>query len=216
MSVGKAIAEPLISHGLMKRKAARDRAFELLTYMGLAAEHFFRYPHEFSGGQRQRVGMARALALSPRLIVADEPVSALDVSIQAQIINLLEEIRDELGVTYLFISHDLGVVRHISDRIAVMYLGKIVETAQTEELFKKPLHPYTQGLLAAVPAAHPRLRKEQVLLKGDIPSPLQRITGCAFHTRCRYASDGCRKKQPPFSEVAPGHWVACYLNQGSE
>ena len=209
--MGRAVAEPLISHGLMDSRAAGDRAMELLSFMGLSSHHYYRYPHEFSGGQRQRVGIARALSLNPRLIVADEPVSALDVSIQAQIINLMEEIRDRMGITYLFISHDLGVVRHISDRVAVMYLGRIVELAETEELFEKPLHPYTEALLSAVPVIHPRLRRKRILLKGDVPSPLAKPPGCAFHTRCRYARDECRIETPGLIEAAPGHQAACHL-----
>jgi oligopeptide/dipeptide ABC transporter ATP-binding protein len=209
MCIGKAIAEPLISHSLMSRGDARERAMELLSFMGLSPHHYYRYPHEFSGGQRQRVGISRALALRPELIVADEPVSALDVSIQAQIINLMEEIREQFGMTYLFISHDLGVVRHISDRVAVMYLGRIVELADTEELFEMPMHPYTEALLSAVPVIHPRLRRERILLKGDVPSALHPPTGCAFHTRCHYVKDNCRAQQPELKEVAPGHHVAC-------
>jgi oligopeptide transport system ATP-binding protein len=209
MCIGKAIGEPLVSHGLVNRGKARERAMELLSFMGLSPHHYYRYPHEFSGGQRQRVGIARALALRPKLIVADEPVSALDVSIQAQIINLMEEIREQFDITYLFISHDLGVVRHISDRVAVMYLGKIVELAETEELFEKPIHPYTEALLSAVPVIHPRLRRKRVLLKGDVPSALHPPTGCAFHARCHYVKDNCRAQQPELKEVAPGHHVAC-------
>jgi len=211
MCVGKAIAEPLISHGLMNREEARQRALELLTFMGLTPEHFRRYPHEFSGGQRQRVGIARALALRPVLIVADEPVSALDVSIQAQIINLLEDIREEFGITYLFISHDLGVVRHISDRVAAMYLGRIVELAGTESLFQNSMHPYTEALLSAAPVSHPRLRGERILLKGDVPSPLLPLAGCVFHARCRYAENRCKTEEPDLKEVDAGHYVACHL-----
>ncbi len=211
MCIGKAISEPLISHGLMKGKEAKEHAMELLDFMGLTQHHYYRYPHEFSGGQRQRVGIARALSLRPSLIVADEPVSALDVSIQAQIINLMEEIREQLGITYLFISHDLGVVRHISDRVAAMYLGRIVELAETEELFEKPMHPYTEALLSAAPVSHPRLRKERTLVKGDVPSPLQLPGGCTFHTRCLYVRDDCKVKRPELKEATPGHHVACHL-----
>lgn len=211
MCVGRAVAEPLVSHGIMSKKEAGERAAELLEFMGLTAAHFHRYPHEFSGGQRQRVGLARALALQPELVVADEPVSALDVSIQAQIINLLEEIRDEFGITYLFISHDLGVVRHISDHVAAMYLGRIVEMAETEALFETPLHPYTEALLAAAPVAHPRLRKERILLKGDVPSPLAIPSGCPFHTRCPRARDDCRSERPALKEVETGRFVACHF-----
>ncbi|MBU2547159.1 MAG: ATP-binding cassette domain-containing protein [Proteobacteria bacterium] len=211
MAVGKAIAEPLISHGLAGKHEAFARAMELLAFMGLSEHHFHRYPHEFSGGQRQRIGIARALSLRPRLIVADEPVSALDVSIQAQIINLLEEIRAGFGMTYLFISHDLGVVRHISDRVAVMYLGRVVELAGTEALFEKPLHPYTEALLSAVPVTHPRERRKRILLKGDVPSPLGLPPGCAFHTRCHYAMAVCRNQRPEFRETEPGRLAACHL-----
>ncbi|MBW1689976.1 MAG: ABC transporter ATP-binding protein [Deltaproteobacteria bacterium] len=210
MCIGKAIAEPLISHRLMNHEKARERALELLSFMGLSAQNYYRYPHEFSGGQRQRVGIARALALKPMLIVADEPVSALDVSIQAQIINLMEEIRDEFSITYLFISHDLGVVRHISDRVAVMYLGKIVELAETEELFARPMHPYTEALISAVPVTHPRLRKERLLLEGDVPSPLNPPSGCAFYPRCPRSLERCTRDIPPLEEVSPGHFVACH------
>ncbi len=213
MCVGKAVAEPLISHGMMKGKEARERSMELLSMMGLSEDHYYRYPHEFSGGQRQRVGIARALALGPKLIVADEPVSALDVSIQAQVINLLEEIKEQFDLTYLFISHDLGVVRHISDRVAAMYLGKIVEIGRTEDLFDRPCHPYTEALLAAAPVSHPRRRRERILLKGDVPSPLAVIPGCPFHTRCRHAEAECRTKKPDLTEVAPGHDAACHLIQ---
>ena len=214
MCIGNAISEPLISHGLMGKEKARERAIELLSFMGLSPQYYYRYPHEFSGGQRQRIGIARALALQPKLIVADEPVSALDVSIQAQVINLMEEIREKFGITYLFISHDLGVVRHISDRVAVMYLGKIVELSETEELFEKPMHPYTEALLNAVPVSHPRLRKERFLLKGDVPSLLHSPSGCTFHPRCPRRIDRCEREIPRIEEVSPHHVVACHLVKG--
>jgi len=214
MCIGKAIAESLISHGLMKKNEARERAMELLSFMGLSSQHYYRYPHEFSGGQRQRVGIARALALRPRMIVADEPVSALDVSIQAQIINLMEEIREQFGIAYLFISHDLGVVRHISNRVAVMYLGKIVELAGTEALFENPVHPYTEALLAAVPVSHPRLRRKRIILSGGVPSPLNPPPGCAFHPRCPRKIDRCQEETPEWKQVSPGHFAACHLAIG--
>jgi oligopeptide/dipeptide ABC transporter ATP-binding protein len=214
MCIGNAISEPLISHRLMSNEKARERTIELLSFTGLSPQYFYRYPHEFSGGQRQRVGIARSLALQPKLIVADEPVSALDVSIQAQIINLMEEIREQFDITYLFISHDLGVVRHISDRVAVMYLGKIVEQAETEELFENPMHPYTEVLLSAVPVTHPRLRKERLLLKGDVPSPLNPPSGCSFHPRCPRKIDQCEKEIPQVEEVNLHHFVACHLTKG--
>ncbi len=214
MCIGNAISEPLISHRLMGKEKAREKAIELLSFMGLSEQYYYRYPHEFSGGQRQRIGIARALALQPKLIVADEPVSALDVSIQAQVINLMEEIRDKFGITYLFISHDLGVVRHISDRVAVMYLGKIVELAETEALFENPIHPYTGALLSAVPVAHPRLRKERLLLRGDVPSPLNSPSGCSFHPRCPRKIDQCEREIPQVEETVPHHFVACHLTNG--
>lgn len=210
MTIGRAIAEPLISHSLMAPPRARERALELLNYLGLSPEHYDRYPHEFSGGQRQRVGIARALALQPQLIIADEPVSALDVSIQAQIINLLEKIQEEFQIAYLFISHDLGVVRHISNRVAVMYLGKIVELAETEELFENPLHPYSEALLAAVPVTHPQQKKKKIILPGDVPSPLHPPPGCSFHPRCARKKDLCQEETPLLKEVHSGHFVACH------
>jgi oligopeptide transport system ATP-binding protein len=211
ITVGDAIGEPLIAHGLADAKAARERALQLLDVVGLAPFHYNRYPHEFSGGQRQRVGIARALVLEPEFIVADEPVSALDVSIQAQIINLLERIQAEFGMTFLFISHDLGVIRHISNRILVMYLGKIVEMAAADGLFTQPLHPYTQALLSAIPSARPGIAKERILLSGDVPSPLNPPSGCRFHTRCPKAMPQCKAEEPLWKEVTNGHYTACHL-----
>jgi oligopeptide/dipeptide ABC transporter ATP-binding protein len=211
ITVGDAIGEPLIAHGIADRKAARERVLQLLDVVGLAPFHYNRYPHEFSGGQRQRVGIARALVLEPEFIVADEPVSALDVSIQAQIINLLERIQAEFGLTFLFISHDLGVIRHISDRVMVMYLGKIVEMAAADELFTHPLHPYTQALLSAIPSARPGVVKERIILSGDVPSPLNPPSGCRFHTRCPKALPQCKAEEPSWKAVGNAHAVACHL-----
>jgi oligopeptide transport system ATP-binding protein len=211
ITVGDAIGEPLIAHGMADAKAARERVLQLLDVVGLAPFHYNRYPHEFSGGQRQRVGIARALVLEPEFIVADEPVSALDVSIQAQIINLLERIQAAFGLTFLFISHDLGVIRHISDRVLVMYLGKIVEMAAADELFTLPLHPYTQALLSAIPSARPGMAKERILLSGDVPSPLHPPSGCRFHTRCPKAMPQCKAEEPLWKEVTNGHYTACHL-----
>jgi len=211
ITVGDAIGEPLIAHGLADRRTARERVLRLLDVVGLAPFHYNRYPHEFSGGQRQRVGIARALVLDPEFIVADEPVSALDVSIQAQIINLLERIQAEFGLTFLFISHDLGVIRHISNRVLVMYLGKIVEMAEADALFTRPLHPYTQALLSAVPSAKPGVTKARILLSGDVPSPLNPPTGCRFHTRCPKAMLQCKTEEPRWQEVESGHYTACHL-----
>ncbi len=217
--VGTIIADPLRIHGRIGRGQIMQRVRELLKLVGLSPEHVNRYPHEFSGGQRQRIGVARALALHPKLIVADEPVSALDVSIRAQVINLLDDLQDDLGLTYIFIAHDLGVVRHVSDRIAVMYLGKIVEISPAEDLYKRPIHPYTEALLSAVPIPDPKItaQREQVVLEGDVPSPISPPSGCRFHPRCRYATDICSQVEPQLTGHGGGHEAACHhpLNVGS-
>ncbi|MGB9780233.1 ABC transporter ATP-binding protein [Caldanaerobacter sp.] len=211
LRIGDAVGEALLDHGLISKKELRDRVIETLEMCGLAPYHVDRYPHEFSGGQRQRIGIARALILDPEFIVLDEPVSSLDVSIQAQIINLLMDLQEKKGLTYLFISHDLSVVEHISTRVAVMYLGTIVEMASRDELFDHPLHPYTQALLSAVPIPDPDLKRERIILEGDIPSPANPPKGCKFHTRCPFAKEICKEQVPELRDVGGGHYVACHL-----
>ena len=212
MTVEQIVGEGIIIHKLCKTKAERrERVADLLQKVGLSPEQMNRYPHEFSGGQRQRVGIARALAVNPRLIIADEPISALDVSIQAQVINLLEDLQEQFDLTYLFIAHDLRVVEHISDRVAVMYLGKIVELTDSQELYANPLHPYTEALLSAIPIPDPTTKRQRIILEGDPPSPIHPPPGCRFHTRCHKRFDRCDKEEPVLREVAPRHWVSCHL-----
>jgi len=210
-TVGSIIEEPLVIHHMGSRKERQERVLQLIDVVGLRPEHINRYPHEFSGGQRQRIGIARALALNPKLIIADEPVSALDVSIQAQVLNLLEDLQDEFHLTYLFIAHDLSVVEHISDRVCVMHLGRIAELAPSEDLYRQPKHPYTQALLSANPVPDPTLERKRILLQGEVPSPINPPSGCNFHTRCPYKFDVCPLEIPPLLEIDPNHWVACHL-----
>ncbi|ADQ06599.1 oligopeptide/dipeptide ABC transporter, ATPase subunit [Caldicellulosiruptor hydrothermalis 108] len=213
MTVGDIIGEPLEIHNIAKGNEKKERVQELLRLVGLSSEHANRYPHEFSGGQRQRIGIARALAVEPEFIICDEPISALDVSIQAQIVNMLEDLQQQLGLTYLFIAHDLSMVKHISSRVGVMYLGKLVELAESNELYSNPLHPYTQALLSAIPIPDPKISKERtrIILEGDVPSPLNPPTGCRFRTRCKYAFDRCKEEEPVLKDVGSGHYVACHL-----
>lgn len=212
MTVGSILLEALETHQIgANTKERKERVGELLTTVGLSANHAARYPHEFSGGQRQRIGIARAIAVNPSLIIADEPVSALDVSVQAQILNLFQDLQKDLGLTYIFIAHDLSVVKHISDRIGVMYLGRMVELADKKELFRDPLHPYTQALMSAVPVPDPDVKKERIILTGDVPSPSDPPQGCTFHPRCRFAMDVCKQISPSQIEVKPGHFVNCHL-----
>lgn len=211
MKIGNLIQEPLDIHSVGSRKERKERVKWLLKVVGLKPEHAQRYPHEFSGGQRQRIVIARALALSPQIILADEPVSALDVSIRAQVINLLQELQGKFGLTYIFISHDLSVVEYISDRVAVMYLGHIVEVAKKRQLYQNPQHPYTQALLSAVPVPDPEIRKERIILEGDVPSPVNPPSGCGFHTRCPQRKEECAHHKPIFRDLGDAHWVACHL-----
>ncbi|MFI8765037.1 dipeptide ABC transporter ATP-binding protein [Streptomyces sp. NPDC053792] len=218
-TVGSIVSAPFKLQGVEPEGGVKKEVQRLLGLVGLNPEHYNRYPHEFSGGQRQRIGIARALALKPKLVVADEPVSALDVSIQAQVVNLLDDLQDELGLTYVFIAHDLSVVRHVSDRIAVMYLGKIVELADRKSLYENPMHPYTRALMSAVPVPDPRRRgvkSERILLKGDVPSPIAPPPGCRFHTRCWKATDVCRTQEPPLLELRPGQRVACHHPENAD
>ncbi len=211
LTVKDIISEPLEIHGVAHGKQAEQRVAELMEAVGLNPALMRRYPHEFSGGQRQRIGLARTLSLNPRLIVADEPISALDVSVQAQVLNLLQELQGRLGLTLIFVAHDLSVVEHISDRIAVMYVGKIVEMAETRELLHHPLHPYTEALLSAIPPADPDIHPSRIQLQGEVPSPANPPSGCIFHPRCRYAKSVCSEQEPPLEEVSPGHYASCHF-----
>jgi len=211
MTVANIVGEPLVVHKVGTKREREERVRDLLLQVGLKEDHMKRYPHEFSGGQRQRIGVARALALDPQLIIADEPVSALDVSIQAQVLNLLDDLQDEFGLTYLFIAHDLSVIKHISDRVAVMYLGQIVELASVEELFSEPKHPYTEALMSAVPVANPDYESERIILEGNVPSPVDPPSGCYFHPRCPYSEPICSEEEPEFREVVGDHYVHCHF-----
>lgn len=209
--IGTILEEPLNIHSIGNRKDRTEIVMDIMDKVGMRMDHYYRYPHEFSGGQRQRFGLARALVVNPKVVICDEPVSALDVSIQSQIINLLKKLQEEFQLTYLFIAHDISVVRHISDRIGVMYLGKVVEEAPTDQLFSEQLHPYTQALFSAVPIPNPKVKKERIILKGDLPSPLNPPKGCVFHTRCPFAMDICKEKEPVRKEHDQDHFVACHL-----
>jgi peptide/nickel transport system ATP-binding protein/oligopeptide transport system ATP-binding protein len=211
MPIGESVMEGLTIHNIGHPKERWEVAIRMLKKVGLEDYHARRYPHEFSGGQRQRIGIARALALQPKFIVCDEPVSALDVSIQSQVLNILKDLQREFGLTYLFIAHNLSVVEHISDRVGVMYLGKMVELADRDTLYRDPQHPYTKALMSAIPIPHPNVKRERTILKGDVPSPLNPPKGCRFHTRCPVAIARCSQEEPEFREVRPGHWVACWL-----
>ncbi len=211
MPIGESVMEGLNIHKIGRPKERWEIALSMLRKVGLEEYHARRYPHEFSGGQRQRIGIARALALNPKFIVCDEPVSALDVSIQSQVLNILKDLQKEFGLTYLFIAHNLSVVEHISDRVAVMYLGKLVELTDRDTLYREPLHPYTKALLSAIPIPHPKVKRERTILTGDVPSPLNPPKGCRFHTRCPIAVEKCGQEEPEFREARPGHWVACWL-----
>ena len=213
MTLEEIVGEPLHNYESLNRDEMRDRVAELLRLVGLRPEYMSRYPHAFSGGQRQRIGVARALALNPQLIICDEPVSALDVSIRAQILNLLYELQEQFNLTYLFISHDLSVVRHLCDRVAVMYVGKIVEIADTEELFTNIQHPYTEALLSSAPTPDPRARRNRIILQGEVADPANPPSGCYFHPRCRFAKERCRVEAPPLREVTPNHWAACHFSE---
>jgi peptide/nickel transport system ATP-binding protein len=209
--IGESVMEGLHIHNIGTPKERVEIMLETLKKVGLETYHARRYPHEFSGGQRQRIGIARALALRPKFVVCDEPVSALDVSIQSQVLNILKDLQREFGLTYLFIAHNLSVVEHISDRVAVMYLGKMAELADRDELYKRPLHPYTQALMSAIPVPDPKLKKKRIILKGDVPSPLHPPSGCRFHPRCPIAQEICSREEPPFREIVPEHWAACHF-----
>lgn len=213
MRVAEIVGEPLVIHGIGNASGRRDRVGELLQRVGLSPEHMMRFPHEFSGGQRQRIGIARALAVAPKLVIADEPVSALDLSIQAQIINLLQEVKKDLGLAFLFITHDLSVLRHMSDRVAVMYLGRIVETGSRDAVLSRPLHPYTETLLSAIPSIDPNKRRKQVIAKGELPSPVSPPSGCPFHPRCPYARKVCSEQRPELAEKVQGQKAACHFSE---
>ncbi|MCX7859415.1 dipeptide ABC transporter ATP-binding protein [Chloroflexus sp.] len=211
ITIGESVAEGLVIHGIGTPAERRERVREVLAKVGLSAAHMTRFPHEFSGGQRQRIGIARALIMEPKLIVCDEPVSALDVSIQSQVLNLLRSLQREFGLTYLFIAHNLAVVEHISDRVGVMYLGKLVELTTSTELFREPLHPYTKALISAIPHPNPFVKRERIVLQGDVPSPINPPSGCRFHPRCWIAKSICKEQEPAFEEKRKGHWVACHF-----